>query len=504
MPIPPPTAWTRPTAADPPLHGSRQADVVVVGAGIVGLAAATMLADDGAEVVVLSADAIGDSVTGRSSAKVTALHQVVYADLARRHGAGAAASYAQENSWALGWVREHAGPWWTDATAVTVARDVAERTVLEREAQAARGAGLDTRLVLGADGVPGWDDATAVLRLAGQGQVDPVGLLQHLRAQLPPTVTVHEHSRVTGLTQRLRHAEVRTSDGSVRADDVVVATGMPILDRSGMFALCEAQTSYVVALEHPGPAADHDVEMLITAGSPTRSVRWARRPDADGWMLLVGGEGHRTGTGAPTRPRYDALEGWARQRFGDVGTVLARWSAEDFMSPDLLPWAGPVLRLGGNVHMVTGLSKWGFTLGVASARAVVQRIGGHTRSDFARLVDPARLPDLPAGGAVVSSNVEVARHMTTGWIGALTGSAPDDPPEGSGGVGRRGLRPRATCRVDGVVQDVSAVCPHLGGIVSWNDGDRTWDCPLHGSRFTHDGAVRHGPATRGLTGEDSR
>jgi Rieske Fe-S protein len=42
------------------------------------------------------------------------------------------------------------------------------------------------------------------------------------------------------------------------------------------------------------------------------------------------------------------------------------------------------------------------------------------------------------------------------------------------------------------------VCPHLGGVVRWNDQEQSWDCPVHGSRFAPDGTLLEGPATEGL------
>lgn len=485
------TVWTAPVSSAGRLEGAHEADVAIVGAGIVGLALARMLAEHGADVVVVDRHRIGEGVTGRSTAKVTALHQIVYRDVRDRHGAPAARAYASGSQAAVAWVREAAGPLWQARDAVTVARTTDEGRIVSHEVEAATRAGL--RVVLEAEAV-GWDEVISAVRLPDQGQVDPVALLQRLAANAPASVRIFEGSVVTGVRERPDGATVVTPAGRVTARHVVVATGLPVLDRGGFFGLCEPSASYLVALRHPGGGGD----MLITADEPTRSVRWVHGDADTDRVVLVGGEGHRTGTGGSTVERYERLERWAREHLPGVGEVVARWSAEDFMPIDRLPFAGPHYRFGGPVQIVTGLAKWGLSLGVACAQALAGRLTGAEPTAFARLVDTARLPDLQGAGKLVKANAEVGRHMVRDWVEALGRPLDRQPEEGQGSTGRDGVKLRAACRVGGRTHELSAVCTHLGGIVHWNDGDQTWDCPLHGSRFTADGDVRHGPAIRGL------
>lgn len=486
------TVWSDP-AAVPPLAGEHRTDVLVVGAGIVGLSLATMLADRGAEVLVVARHPIGEGVTGRSTAKVTSLHQTVYADLAARHGAAAAQTYAQANQDAVAWVREHAGPAGQDRDAVTIARHAQEQAPLQAEADAAEAAGLPVQLEGDGAGWPG--DAVAALRLPDQLQVDPVALLRRLADALPARAQVRQGT-VRSVREGRGGARAAGDGWSVRARQVVIATGLPVLDRGGFFALVEPMASYLIALRQDPAAVPVGADMMISAGSPTRSMRWAGPADAP--VLLVGGEGHRTGTGGSTLRRYETLERWARDTLDGVGELVARWSAEDFMSADRLPFAGPHLRLGGPVHVVTGLSKWGFSLGVASAAALTERLLEDRVTPFGELVDPARLPDRQGALTIGRSNLEVGGHLAGGWSAALTRALDRTPDEGEGSVGRCGLAVRAASTSDGSTCEVSAVCTHLGGVVRWNDGDRTWDCPLHGSRFETTGEVRHGPAIRAL------
>ncbi|MEO2108585.1 MAG: FAD-dependent oxidoreductase [Actinomycetota bacterium] len=482
--------WTPHPAPSVPDRLPDRVQVVVIGAGIAGLSTAVQLGRAGVETLLATAEVVGGGVTGRSNSKVTALHQMIYADLVDRHGIETARAYVEANTDALAWLRDLAGDVWQPRDAVTVARDVDEREQLGSEIDAAQRAGLDVLDSASDD----WPDPHRGMRLSGQGQVDPVALALRMRDRLGETVTVAEHTRATGLHPAPGGRIVRFGDRSVRAAHVVVATGMPVFDRGGYFALCEPESSYLVAMRHPGEGGD----MMITVGDPKVSIRWVEGATPDDRLVLVGGQPHRTGAGGLTSQRYTALEAWARDNLDGVGEVVARWSAMDYMSPDRLPFAGPLNRVGDGSFVITGMSKWGFTLGAACAATVSRAILGEEPTAFDRAVHPRRLPDLSGVKSVVQSNAQVGTHMTGGWAGAVLKRLPDELAEGDGVVGRKGIDVVASCRVDGERHDNRAVCPHLGGIVTWNDGDRTWDCPLHGSRFDHDGAVRHGPANRPL------
>nr|WP_229920407.1 (2Fe-2S)-binding protein [Streptomyces avidinii] len=74
---------------------------------------------------------------------------------------------------------------------------------------------------------------------------------------------------------------------------------------------------------------------------------------------------------------------------------------------------------------------------------------------------------------------------------------------GEGTVVRAGGKPCAVHRDDqGELHAVSAVCTHLGCVLAFNNAERTWECPCHGSRFGVDGEVVQGPALRPLERQD--
>jgi Rieske Fe-S protein len=99
----------------------------------------------------------------------------------------------------------------------------------------------------------------------------------------------------------------------------------------------------------------------------------------------------------------------------------------------------------------------------------------------------------------VRENANVAKEYVRDWLSGSEVSSVEKIPAGQGAVMRRGLTKVAVYRdAQGVVQELSAVCPHLGCIVHWNAAEQSWDCPCHGSRFNALGEVLNGPANAGL------
>lgn len=504
MPPPPSTAplWLAPGRAPapafPPPSGGVEVDVAVIGAGIAGLTTALLAQRDGARVAVLDRGPVAGGATGATTAKVSALQQTRLTRIRRVHGERAAAAYAAAQLEALDWIdalvaAERIDCAWERLPAYTYAAGDEQVAAVEREAGAARAAGLDVELT---DEVPLPFAVPAAVRLDGQGQFDPVRYARALaRLVADGGGVVAERTPVTGVHEG-DPCRVETEAGpAVIARDVVVATNVPLLDRGLFFARMEAARSYLVAARIRGPAPRG---MLISAGEPVRSVR--PYADGDGTWVLVGGEGHLTGARDARPERFAALEAFAREHF-DVVDVPYRWSTQDGMPTDDLPYAGRYTPFSRHLYVNAGGQKWGMTNATAGALVVAGLIAGRERP-YARVVDPNRVSVRSAPKAAAAQGW-VAAHLVGDRLRPGEASGAADVPAGEARVVRRGLERTGVHRDDaGALHAVSMRCTHLGCLVRFNAAERTWDCPCHGSRFDVDGRVLAGPAVAPLPRRD--
>ncbi|MEX1177336.1 MAG: FAD-dependent oxidoreductase [Nitriliruptor sp.] len=486
-------------AARPPLGGSRSADVVVVGGGIVGVTTALRLAERGFEVVLLEAHRIAGGTSGRSTGKVTSQHGPIYAELTDRHGSETARFYAARNEAAVHTIADLVDEHTIDCQLETVATHLHALTArgaatLRREATVARELGLPAVLT---DDAPVPDVVSAAVRFDDQRQFDPrayvVGLADATEEQ---GAVLHEHSPVRKVRPRRGRVTVHTDTGVIDAGHVVLAMLTPWPDPVGAFARAHPSRAICVAAELDGPVP---ADPSLGVDGPSRSTRRFVGPDGAERLILVT-SGWRPGA-TDERDAFRELTDDAVHRWGAT-RLTHRWGAMDQVSTDLLPMVGGV---SGDAQLLvaTGFSKWGMTGGTVAAELLTARIAGEgTRTPF----DAARLPDVRAVAKMAAAGARFGYEIVRDRIPRPGAARAVDDVTGTVGAGRIVATPTgpvAVCTAaDGTVCARSATCTHLGCTVRWNDAAGAWDCACHGSRFAPTGEVLSGPATSPLKPRD--
>lgn len=479
------------------LQDSLRADVVVVGAGIVGLTTALLLCEAERTVVVLEAEQVAAGVSGYTTAKLTAGHGLAYSRLEDAFDRDTARTYAQSQASAIDFVRDLCQRRQIECdleerTNFVCAASSADAAKIEREAAAASGAGLPATLV--EDAGPPFTNAPAV-RLTGQMQFHARKYLLGLSSRVRDAGgQVFEDSRVDEIAGTEGY-EARTASGIVSAPTVVVATHYPIVGQGFFATRIHPRRSYVVAAPLKG---DADLDgMYITATASTRSLRTALLEEG-GRLLLVGGEGHSVGDPPPTARPYETLERFMRDHF-DAGEINYRWSTQDNYTVDGLPYVGEVPGAPG-IYTATGFGGWGMSNGTLAAMLLVDAIK-RVANPWSGVYALERRSVGASASRFLTENTRIATRQLRG--GRASKEQAETVASGEGAIRSIDGQKAAVSRdASGELIAVSASCTHMGCTVAWNAAESTWDCPCHGSRFAPDGRVLHGPAVADLVAVD--
>lgn len=470
-----------PQTAFPALTGEITSGVAVIGGGIVGLTTALSLIEQGKSVVVLEARRVGRQVTGRSTAKITTQHALIYRYLIDNFGRDLARAYAEANREACmrirGWIGElDIACDYEPKSAYAYAIDPAWKPAIESEAEAAQSLGFAARTL---DRAPLPFETAGALEFPDQAQFNPALYALGLAAAIHRHGgRIFEQSRAVEFEQDASW-RVATSGGAVRAEQLVMATNITVKSPVGYANRTQPRCHVVMAFRASSP---HAVDgMFIGVDEPTHSIRTGR--DVEGPLVVVLGPRFNTGHDGNVAQRFVALDQWAHANL-PVGDVVWRWCNEDYDIADRMAYAGqPDPEQAPGFYAATGFNAWGISNGTAAGLLIAAEITSGMRR-WGQLYDPARpAPD------------HFHQHgETQSLVDNMASIAP-----GEGGIVARGAERVAVWRdMDGVARGLSASCTHKGCSVTWNNADKTWDCPCHGSIYEPSGAVIHGPTRKPL------
>ena len=300
-----------------------------------------------------------------------------------------------------------------------------------------------------AAGLPAtWEDDPSLpfltrgaVRLDEQAQLDPMDLVEALVVELVAHGGVLvEHTRVLTVPRGGRRGPLDVDLGTthVQADRVVLATGIPVLDRGGFFARLQPRRSYVAALTWWSALPGH-----VPLQRPvTRSIRSRRRR-----RRAAPGRRQRACDRSPPAAAGPAARRAAGRARVPRDRGRYRWSAQD-PEPSELPFVGPMTPGEDRVLMATGFDKWGFTNAVAAAVVLSKEVLGG-RPEWAEAYTAWSARELGALPLALAFNGEVALRLGSGWLRPLANRGGAEPREGQGEVHYEGAHPVATSTVDG-------------------------------------------------------
>ncbi|TLS36994.1 FAD-dependent oxidoreductase [Pseudalkalibacillus caeni] len=478
-----------------PLTADIKTDTVVIGAGITGITTAYLLSRQGLKVTVLDAGNILDGTTGRTTAKLTAQHGLIYDHLIKEFGEEKAKQYYQSNQDAIEFVRQLVVDLNIDCDlaeedAYIFAETEEDKLKIDKEVQAYEKLGIDGGFV---DSLPLDIETKGAVVMRNQAQFHPVKYLKRLVDEIVAAGgQVFENTRVMDIEKGDRPSAITESGHKVTGENIAVCSHFPFYDKEGFyFARMRPKRSYSLAVK---PKENFPGGMYISASKPKHSLRYT---SLDGEQLvIVGGQGHPTGHKSNTDENYEKLYEFGDKVFG-IEDVPYRWSSQDPETLDKVPFIGKYSKDDDNIFVGTGYRKWGMSNGTLAGMLLHDWIL-HFDNPYSDLYSPDRPHQGHNVKKFVKENTHVAKRFVKDLVD-LSEKTVDDLGYDEGAIVSLGGKKAAAYKdKDGELHVVNSACTHFGCDVKWNCSERSWDCPCHGSRFYYNGEVLEGPAVKPL------
>lgn len=482
----------------PQLTEDITADCAVVGGGMAGLLCALLINGEGIDTVIVDAGRISERTSGHTTAKITSQHGLIYDKIKNQMGRELAKQYADANEAAIREILKIAEANsiecdYTPQSAYVYTQKDKNINAIENEARTASDLGIKASLV---NEIPLPIPVKAAVRFDNQAQFHPRKFLVPLTRKINEKgVRIFEQSRIIEIDKVNNHYILTTEqEKKITAKKVIIASHYPFIQKKGMyFSKLYCERAYIIAVKarekYPGG-------MYINAEDPSRSLRGLNN-DSDE-LVLIAGESHKTGQGKDLNNHYRALAEFAGDIF-TIDDIPYRWSAQDCMTLDGIPYIGNYAPDTPDLYIATGFQKWGMTSSMVSAM-IIRDLISKGENPWQNVFDPSRKNIAGSVKNFIVENLDVAKHFISGKIKPVSENYYIKPGEADI-IESNGDRTGVYRDDQGEHHMVNTTCTHMGCELNWNSAEKSWDCPCHGSRFTFSGDIIEGPAVRPLTKE---
>jgi glycine/D-amino acid oxidase-like deaminating enzyme/nitrite reductase/ring-hydroxylating ferredoxin subunit len=478
-------------------------DVAIIGGGITGLTAASLLKKAGKTVAVVDKHGVGDAETGHTTGHLSMVTDIRLTDLVRKFGEDEARMVWQGGKTAIQVIEDIARERAIDCDFQRIPgflhaalnKDRGEHEELREEAALAERLGFAARFV---ENVPLVSQPG--IRFADQALFHPLkyikGLAQTVDGDGGVVFGKSEVNEIDSETLTLKVGKRK-----LRCEKLVLATHVPLmgeasLPRATLFqSKLAGYSTYAIAATAPkgtSPAAS-----FWDTDDPYFYLRVHSRPRHD--VLIFGGMDHKTGQHGNPEECYAELERLLLDLVPEA-KVIRRWSGQVIETNDGLPFIGPETE---RQFIATGFAGNGLTFGTLAGMMARDWVLGRD-NPWQDLFLTDRKTLRAGAWDYLRENVDYPYHLVTGFLKRTEGDDTESVGKGEGRILKLdGKRCAVSRDSEGTVRIHSAICTHMGCVVRWNGAEQSWDCPCHGSRFNTEGGVMAGPAESPLPEHES-
>ena len=466
----------------PRLEKDMEVDVCVVGAGIVGVATTYFLSQkSNLKIAIIDKDKVCMGVTSNTTGKITSQHGIFYQYLINEFGIDFAKKYLVSNQEAIEDIVNIVEKEKIDCNlerqdAFIFATSNEELEKVKKEAEVVNELGFDAEFVEQIE-VP-INNVKGGIKFSNQAQFNArkyvLSLLNILEKR---NVKIFENSKVEKINKKLDY-EIISNNHKIKAKYVVLATHYPILNVPGFhFIKMYQDKSYIIGVETEQKLFNG---IYINSNSPIISFRTAEYKE-NKRLLLVAGSEHKTGSNnIKLENNFNNLENYIKGIYKDVN-IKYKWTTEDCITLDKVPYIGEFSNFMKNIYIATGFKKWGMTTSHVAAKIISDKILG-IENKYAEIYKATRLNPIKNKKELYNNLKQTTYSLIINRF-KKSKTEFNEIKNGDGGIIKyNGKKIGIYKDEDGKVYSIKPYCKHLGCELTWNNLEKTWDCPCHGSR----------------------
>lgn len=481
----------------PEISENMDTDVLIIGGGITGIVTAYMLSNSGLNICLIDADKMAMGVTANTTAKITSQHGLLYDYLLNSFGFETAKGYLDSNEDAIKTIsdiirKENIDCDFVSQDSYVYTCDKSNVAKIVDEVSAVTSLGLNAEYVTSC---PLPFPIEAAIKFPGQAQFHPRKYLLSLLPILEKSgVKILENSKVIDIKHPSNRYEVYVNEYKITAKYLVMASHYPIKNFPGMYFIKMYQdSSYAVGVELENDVFDG---MYISCDEPVTSFRNTMQ-DNGKKLLIVGGSSHKTGaTDVDIESSYKNIENYIKSIYPKA-KIKYRWMTEDCVSLDKIPYIGEFSKFLPNMYVATGYKKWGMTTSHVAAKIISDKIL-ERENPYENIYTATRLEPIKNSKEFGNILKQSAYSLAINKFSAPIISYEELENDSGGVVDYKGKKLGIYKDKKGKMFAVVPYCKHLGCELSWNNLEKTWDCPCHGSRYDYMGKIITEPTTEDL------
>lgn len=453
------------------LKNDTEVETLIIGGGLTGVMTAYYLNKE--NVCIVDENTFGSGVTKNTTAKITYLQECIYSKIKFWRGKTRAKTYLNSQLLAIREYKkiikeENIECDFIKTPSYIFAKYKNEVPKLKKEYQFLKNEGIDIQK----ENLKINTENYLTYKVENTYTFNPLKFLTHVINILNKrNIKLYERTPIVNICKSNGKYVCTTDKYKIVAKNIIIATNYPHFLFPLLFPLKSSiEKSYIVVSK----VTDNKNFSCINTGKPTYSCRFYKNNQ------ISLGSSHTLSYKENDKENFNKVK---KEFKLDEENIIMEYSNMDVITPDYLPYIGKVKE---NMYISTGYNTWGMTNSLLGGLILSKMI--KQKENSYRLFNPKRW--------TIANIIKLPIYIFNNTKSFIISKTIKNKPWYYGVNIKNGIGKFIDEK--GKIHKVKTKCPHLGCNLTFNEIEKTWDCPCHSSRFDIDGNCIKGPSTKNI------